>query len=370
MTEGDVLIYERGSFKFGVTTVIEPEALNMLKSMTVGSGGMKYKHNNIDVRMEQTKNKYFMYIRQSKKVKATATISFRETSTAQGMINAYYVRYFMINNNIKGLSSKKGGSGNKGAIKKMISRHMLKSPANYGIGYDENTKLPSLFYAFFDEENYRSTEICELLGLSLVSRFETFAFSRLNPSKYDEVEKLDAVHYDNMRRRINAYYENFSIYTDQFLFVDDAYYVLRENGEIVAGVQANKCEWEIKKMKGMMGAFAIHILPNIPGVRKYFNPKKFEFIIFDYIYVKPGYEDKLRILFTHLLSVYKVKFSLTWQDIKNPLWNILNKIDRGIFSNLSSSPPGRVMMTLSELKEADISELKDKPFFTCAMDMS
>jgi hypothetical protein len=230
--------------------------------------------------------------------------------------------------------------------------------------------LPSFFYAYFDAENYRSTELSEILGLSPVGEFDTFSFTRLHPKRNAKVEKLEAVSYPGMAKLIDAYYADYSLYNNMFLFVNDGYFVWRENGEVVAGVQANKCEWELKKMSGVTGFFMLRVLPHLPGLKRYINPKNFEFITFDYLYVKPGHEDKLEKLFTSLLNEYDVTFSLLWQDLKSPLHPVISSLDKGLLSNFSKVPTGRTMMTLSDINEDQVNQLMSKPVFTCAMDMT
>lgn len=370
MSKEKAVIFERGSFELGVTTTIDPEAMEMLRNMTVGSHGAQYHHKNVDERMGQTKDKYFMYLSQSGHTKATVTTALRTIDTDFGQANAYYVRYFMFNTNLQASSEKRIKHGNPGLIKRLLQKYFTQSPATHGLGFNEDTTLPSFFYAYFDAENYRSTELSQILGLSPVGEFDTFAFTRLHPSRSTKVSRLEPVHHSAMRERLKTYYADYSIYTDQFLFLKDNYFVWREDGEIVAGVQVNKCEWELKKMSGLTGIFMLHILPHTPGLKKYINPKKFEFITFDYIYVKPGHEAKLERLFTTMLNEFNVTFSLQWQDVKSPLHQVINKMDKGLLSTFSKVPTGRTMMTLSDISKDQVAALMRKPVFTCAMDMS
>ena len=364
------VIFERGSFELGVTTTIDPEAMDMLRNMTVGSHGAQYHHKNVDERMGQTQDKYFMYLNQSGHVKATVTTALRRITADFGKVNAYYVRYFMFNTHLQASSEKRIKHGNPGLIKRLLQKYFTKSPAVHGLGFGEDVNLPSFFYAYFDAENYRSTELSQILGLSPVGEFDTFAFTRLHPRRSSKVERLEPIHYEGMRKKINTYYGDFSIYTDQFLFINENYFVWRENGEIVAGVQVNRCEWELKKMSGLTGLFMLHVLPYTPGLKKYINPKKFEFITFDYLFVKPGHEEKLKPLFTTMLNEFNVTFSLLWQDVKSPLHSVISNMDKGLLSTFSKVPTGRTMMTLSDISEDQVQDLIKKPVFTCAMDMS
>lgn len=370
MGKEDVVLFERGSFHFGVTTKIQDETIEMLRGMVVGSHGAQYHHKNMEERMAQTQNKYFLYMKQSGRVKASVTMALRNVKADFGSVNAYYVRYFMFSSGLRASSEKRIKHGKDGFLKQMFKKYMSEPPAIHGLGYGEDLNLPSFFYAYFDAENYRSTELSQILGLSPVGKFDTFAFTRLHPKSSDFVERLAPVHYSSFREKLADYYSEYSLYTDQFLFLNENYFVWRENGEVVAGVQVNKCEWELKKMSGLTGLFMMHILPNTPGLKKYINPKKFEFITYDYLYVKPGHEDKLERLFTTMLNKFEVTFSLLWQDLKSPLHPVINKMDKGLLSNFSKVPTGRTMMTLSNIEKDQVDQLMKKPVFTCAMDMT
>jgi len=370
MNSENVVIFERGSFQLGVTKKLDPVVLEMLRDMTVGSTGAQYLHKDIDERMKQLQNKYFMYLNQSDHIKATVTTALRVIEEDFGGANAYYIRYFMFNEKLQASKEKRGRHGKPGLIKSLLQKYFAESPAVHGLSFDEDVKLPSFYYAFFDAENYRSTELSQILGLSPVGEFDTFTFTRLHPQRSSKVERLEKVHYESMRAKLKDQYKSFSVYTDQFLFMKENYFVWRENGEIVAGVQANPCEWELKHMSGFTGVFMLHILPHTPGLKQYINPKKFKFITLDYIYVKPGHEEKLQRLFTTMLNEFNVTFSIFWQDVKSPLHSLMEGMDMGLLSNFSKVPTGKIMMTLSGVSEKQKEAIIQKPVFTCGFDMS
>lgn len=366
-----IVLFQRGSFEAGVILDPTDEIMSMLNNMTVGSSGAQYLHKNIGERMTQLPNKYFLYIAQSGHVKGSFTAAQRTIQADFGLANAYYVRYLVFHEKMQATKEKPVKHGRSdGMFKKMTKRYLSDSPAKYGIGYNEDASLPSFFYAFFDAENFRSTDMSQIMGLQPVGDFDTFTFTRLHPRAYANVEQLDQVHYPAMKERLAQQYQNFSAYTDIFLFLNNNYFVWKENGEVVAGVQVNKCQWEVKNMSGISGFFMLRVLPYLPGIRHYFNPKKFEFITFDYIYVKPGYENKLQLLFTTMLQKFDVNFSLLWQDVKSPLHHTLHELDLGFLSNFSKVPTGKIMMTTNNLSEKQLQQITQKPMFTCGLDMT
>ena len=365
------ILFERGSFEVGVMKEPTDQILKLLKEMTVGSVGTQYLLKNIDERMHQLASKYIMYMTQSNTTIGTYTAALRTTKEDFGDVNAYYIRYFAFLDTIQATKGDHVRHDKPdGVFKGLVKRFLSKSPATFGIDHGEIAELPSFYYAFFDAENFRSTDMSKLMGLEAVGEFDTFTFTRMHPKKHAKVELLDPVHYHAMKERVIDFYSGFSVYTDQFMYANDSYYVWKENGEVVAGLQANKCNWEIKKMSGLGGLFTLNVLPHTPGVKRYFNPKKFDFLTYDFIYVKPGHEDKLELLFESMMNTYEVTFSLIWQDVKSPLHPIFSKMNLGFLSNFSNVPTGKIMMTTNRMTDSQLNDITKKPVFTCAMDMS
>lgn len=364
-------LFQRGSFEVGVKKEPTEQIYSLLNKMTVGSKGAQYLLKNINERMPQLKSKYIMYMDQGEKTIGTYTAGLRTTQEDFGPVNAYYIRYFAFLDSIQASNNQSVKRGkHEGIFRGMVKKFLSQSPATFGIDHGENPDLPSFYYAFFDAENFRSTNLSQSLGLVPVGEFDTFSFTRLHPKNHENVELLEKVHHHVLRNRISQFYSGFSVYTDQFMFINDNYYVWKESGEVVLGVQANKCNWEIKKMSGLSGFLTLKILPYLPLIKKYFNPQQFDFLTFDYIYVKPGHEDKLEIMFESLLHKYDVTFSLIWQDQKSPLHAIFSKMDLGFLSNFSKVPTGKIMMTTNRISPDQLNDLSKKPVFTCAMDMS
>jgi hypothetical protein len=370
-SKNKAILFERGSFEVGVLKEPTPQILTLLTEMTVGSKGAQYLLKNIRERMPQMLGKYIMYMTQNGKTISTYTADLRTTKEDFGDVNAYYIRYFAFADTVQAANEQhENKTKPDGIFKSLVKRFLSKSPATFGIDHGENAELPSFYYAFFDAENFRSTDLSRLMGLHPVGEFDTFSFTRLHPKKNAKVEKLEPIHYHAMKERVASFYSNFSVYNDHFMYVNDGYYVWKENGEVVAGLQANKCNWEIKKMGGLNGFFMLNILPYLPFVSNYFNPKKFDFITYDFIYAKPGHEDKLEFIMESMMAEFEVTFSLIWQDVKSPLHQIFSKMDLGFLSNFSNVPTGKIMMTTNRMTEGQLNDITKKPIFTCAMDMS
>lgn len=366
-----VIMFQRGSIEAGVTLDLEDDILELLNNMIVGSNGARYLHKNIDERIYQLPNKYFMYLRKNNAIKGTFVSAQRTIQEDFGPVNSYYIRYLAIDEMFQATKNKKIKHGKPdGIIKSLTKKFLSQAPVDFGIGYGEDKKLPSFHYAFFDAQNFRSTDLSELLGMNPVGEFETMTFTRFNPKKSTEIKRLTAAEYPQMKKMIRKGYETFSVYTEQFLFAKGDYFVWIKDNEIVAGVQPNKCEWEVKNMGGISGKMMLGILPLIPRSENLFDPKKFEFLTLDYFYVKPGHEKEFELLMEGMLKEFHVKFGLVFQDVKSPFMPMLKGMDHGVLSNFSKIPNGKIMMTLNKISEEHRNQITSKPFFTCGVDMS
>lgn len=366
-----VIMFQRGSTEAGVTKELNQETLELLDSMVVGSNGARYLHKNIKERIEQLPHKYFMYLRKNDTLKGTFVSAQRTIQEDFGAANSYYIRYLAIDEMFQATKEKKIRHGKPdGIIKSLTKRFLSQAPVDLGIGYGEDTELPSFHYAFFDAQNFRSTDLSELLGMNPVGEFANMSFTRFSPKKSKEIKRLEVKDYPEMKKKIKSSYSDFSVYTDQFLFYKSNYFVWMDGDEIVAGIQPNKCEWEVKNMGGMSGKLMLGLLPWIPKSESVFNPKKFEFLTLDYFYIKPGFEKQFELLLEGMLNEFNVKFALIFQDVKSPFMPLLKQMDSGMLSNFSKVPNGRIMMTTNKISEEQKNEITQKPFFTCGVDMS
>lgn len=103
-----------------------------------------------------------------------------------------------------------------------------------------------------------------------------------------------------MKQRLVAYYGHYTFRNLSRIGNHDNYYVLKENGEIVAGIQANPVRWVFQDMPGTKGWFFMHIVPLI--IRRLFNPASFRFITLEGLYLRHDRVNLLPVLLESLLA--------------------------------------------------------------------
>ncbi len=365
-------IFQRGSFRVFVCSEPTEQHLELLDKTTVGTKGAQYLLKTIRERTGQTIHQYWMSLEKDRHLVGTFCTAHREVSAPFGRLNAYYVRYFAFKESVQ--ASKETGKRVKspeGFFKSFTKKFFTRAPYEYGIDFGEDRSLPYLTYAYIDSENLRSSNMSEMFGFENMSSFDTYAFSRLYPKNFKQIEILPQAEYAAMRDLLREHYQSFALYDEQYLFIKDNYYVWRENGRIVAGVQINRAEWEMVDMGGLTGKIMLGVIPHTPYIRKFFNPKKFEFATFDYLYHIDGYEDRLEKLLTGLLNRYNLNFSLNWHEVKSPYHSFFkNKVSKGFLATFSKVPSANYMMITPGLTDEQREQIRKSPLFMCGMDMS
>jgi hypothetical protein len=122
-------------------------------------------------------------------------------------------------------------------------------------------------------------------------------------------------------------------------------------------------------MKGLMGNIIMKSVPVIPILNSLFNPKRFEFLAFEGIYVKLGYEDQLYALFEGLLAKEQLKSSMFWLGETCPIrTQLLKKGQLGLIHRFVKDSDIEIMTAFKNINASEISDMTSKPLFASAFD--
>jgi hypothetical protein len=164
-------------------------------------------------------------------------------------------------------------------------------------------------------------------------------------------------------------YGEYSLVHFNYLFLDDNYYAIRENGEIVAGCQFHRAHWVVHQMKGWSGKFIMHVVPFVPLLNGVFNPRRFEFLGFEGIYCKPGYEHRLLELFESLLAKENLKSALFWLSQNCPIRQRLEKHGKlGLLHTFVRESDVHIMAAFHGFQKSEIDAILVRPLYACAYD--
>lgn len=161
------------------------------------------------------------------------------------------------------------------------------------------------------------------------------------------------------------------MYTEQYIFYENNYYLLKLNNEIVSAVQANPEKWEIKKKPGFKGKILFDIIPRIPGIKRIFDPQNFCFAAIEGIYYKEGYEEYLLPLLESVCALTKAHFALIWLDTDSPLINTIDKLGHhGLLSKLVKRIEVDIIAKFINFSEAEKESFRNNPAYLSCFDMT
>lgn len=346
------LILQEGEYSIWRHEGIPDEALAFLDHIAWGNDGAVYEHKNTEEHIRLLHRPTMMAIHEFDKIQGTAVFCNTAVSVGIAQFNCYYIRYFASSKEIRG----------KGVMKK------------YGIKVMESVrddeKEKTIFFACIEKGNKASYRTVESAGYKNIGVIKTNGFSRFFPKAKRNMEQVNT---ESGRKEVisllKKQYEEHAIVQFNSIFLHDNYFVIRDKGEIVAGCQFHRVHWVINRMPGIMGKLAMNVVPLIPVLNKLFNPKRFEFLAFEGIYVKPGFEKRLMDMFEGLLAKEKLKSSMYWLGENCPLRKrILEKGKTGLIHSFIKDSDVFIMAAFHDLTQPEIADFKSRPLFVSGFD--
>jgi len=346
------LILQENEYSIWRHEGIPDEALDFLDNIAWGNDGAIYEHKNTEEHIQLLHHPTLMAINENDKIQGTAVFCNTKVAVGKAEFNCFYIRYFASSKEIRG----------KGVMKKYGIKVME------SIRDDEKEK--TVFFACVEKGNKASYRTVESSGYENIGVIKTNGFSRYFPRVNKNIEQVTT---ETLRKEVlsllKKQYEEHAMVQFNSIFLHDDYYVIRENGKIVAGCQFHRVHWVINKMPGIMGKIVMNVVPLIPVLNKLFNPNQFEFLAFEGIYVKPGFENKLTDLYEGLLAKENLKSSMYWMGESCPLRKrILEKCKTGLIHSFIKESDVFIMAAFHDLNEKEIADLKSRPLFVSGFD--
>lgn len=346
------LLFREGVYSIWRHEGIPDEAIDFLDTIAWGNEGAVYEHKNTKEHIRFLYRPTLIAIHQEDKIQCTAVFNKTPVNVGTALYNCIYIRYFAASNEIRG----------KGVVKKYGAKVMEV------IRDDEKEK--TIFFACIEKGNKASYRTVENAGYENIGIIKTNGFSRFFPKENKNIEKVntDAVR-DEVLSLLKKQYKEYSLTQFNSIFLHDNYFIIRENGQIVAGCQFHRVHWVINNMAGFMGKIIMNVVPMIPILNDLFNPKRFQFLAFEGIYVKPGYEHRILDLFEGLLAKEKLKSAMYWLGESCPLRKrILKKGKTGIIHSFIKHSDVFIMASFHNLNKAEISNIKSRSLFASGFD--
>jgi len=365
------------------------EMLYLLDNTIQGSeGGMRYSLQNVEPRIKAYRDR-IRFVSLYKKNQVTGTIGACFRVSGQGALKSpsSYLRYLSIQTTYQLDAGWRKRRKEKAKPEKEDNfKHkvleIFSKPHLLEVG-DVKEGEKHIMYAFIESMNERSKNLVTQAGYEYVRSFLTVAFSRFSPKADKRVVKLkegetrserDAVPQSGRGRMgelISEYYREHSLFTPDYAFYGDKYYVLREGDEIVAGVLAIPGVHKIYDIPGIWGWVMMSVLPKMPYYRRLFHPGEFRYLVFDAIYCKKGSEDLLATLFESVCAAEGYFTGLMWLDDRSELYDSLRSgVKMGAINRILNAKPGLVYIRFINFTEKEKEPFYEAPAYISGFDFS
>jgi hypothetical protein len=353
------------------------EILYLLDHTIQGSeGGMRYSLQNVAPRIEAYKDK-IRFVSLYKKNQVTGTIGscFRESSLGNHLYPSTYLRYLAFQSTYQlepgwrkrrriALKPEREDSFKQKTLEIFSKPQLLDLQ-----GVKEEDK--HIMYAFLESMNERSKNLVSQAGYEYVRSFLTVAFSRFSPKMDDRVSKIKEEEKPEIKELLSDYYRNHSLFTTEYSFYGEKYYVLKEDGQIIAGVSAIPGVHKIYDIPGIWGWIIMKILPRVPYYRRLFSPGEFRYLVFDAIYCKKGHEKNLAKLFESVCASEGYFTGLTWLDDRSHLYDkIRTEVNMGALNRMLNAKPGLVYIRFINFDEKEKDRFYEAPAYISGFDFS
>jgi hypothetical protein len=184
---------------------------------------------------------------------------------------------------------------------------------------------PSIIFAIIDRTNLRSMNFSAQMGLETIGEMAGFSFSRLKPKKSERITQIAEGDKEQVLALLRDYYKEYTLFFTDPVFKNNDYYVIKEDGEVLAGVQFYRVHWKIVDFGSKFANLAMRGLTKIPWVRNRITMERLSFLALDAIYCKPGHEDALYELLEGILERTGTYIAMLMMDEDSPLYALFQK---------------------------------------------
>ncbi len=299
-----------------------PELIEYFETVFLGTpGGLQYHQTTAVDKLKRIDNCYFLFLRRAGVMLGSIGYVLREAHTGDRTHKTWLIRYFSMKAPMR---TKKKGKVKKRPIEnrgfsllKDIT-HIFHENLERLRDFDMKETPQAVCTGLVEKGNDRSRNFAEIGGYKKIGSVDTFMFSRLRARKNIKVEQLPENEQAEMRKVLREFYKDHALYHDDYIFFNNDYYVLRENGEIIAGLQANREKWEIQTIGNKFLDMLFNFVSKFPIVKKRISYEEMRFLGIEGMYYKPGREASLYKLLEGVLTLKEYYLALLVMDVRSP----------------------------------------------------
>ncbi|MDO1448256.1 GNAT family N-acetyltransferase [Rhodocytophaga aerolata] len=344
-------IYSKGNVRITVSPTCSPDALMLLTNTIYGTSGPRYQSISQESKIKDITHAHFFELTEDQTVVGTYCLSGRVVKIAEGTVDSFYGRLLAVNPSF-------AGKGYGSLLKREAVRFIERAVSQ-----------PHIFYSYLEESNSRSMRISNKENFTSIGLLEAIVFSRLYPKKDASVVQLQDEEFASLLPVLQETYKKYTLVHFDQVFYNQHYFVWKEKGKIIAGVQANPVSWRIVDMPGIGGKLIMHVLPHIPVLKQLINPVQHRFLALEALFVQPGYNHVVIPMLESVLHHFQVSSALYLLDTHSPLMKQLKESGKlGIMNSLKQHIHTHVMAKTNGISIGQLKQYPDQPIYTSAFD--
>ena len=360
-----------------VETSPSEELMEHMHQTVMGQpGGMQYHHTDLEKKMNSGDENYFMYLRKSGKMLGSAGFCNKPTETDGIEHDSWLIRYFSIKVPIRGLPKKRKSKedlkdeNKRTTVLGRFIQPVFADPAQLREG-ETRADQAAIVFAIIDQTNLRSMNFSAQMGLETVGSMAGFTFSRLRPRRSNRIETVEENQRADILIQIREFYKDYTLFYSDYIFNNDDYFVIKEGGRMVAGVQIYPVTWKVVDFGNKLTNRAASLLGRIPSLRKRINKDEISFLAFDAIYCKPGCEKLLYELLEGVLEHTKHNLAMMMMDLESDLYALFKENKKlGILHKIKGNSYADIRVRFIHMPDAVKQQFYDRPTYIPTYDNS
>jgi len=316
------------SLTIEVETSPGKELMEHMYSTVLGQpGGMRYQHTDLEDRLKSGNEDYFLFLRKSGKMLGSVGFCGKPTITAGFEHDSWLIRYFSIKAPLSVMAKKRKSKdelkdeNKRTTVLGRFIQPVFADPAQLRDG-KTGTDQPSIIFATIDKTNLRSMNFSGQMGLETIGSLAAFTFSRLRPRRSVRIESVEEKQQSDILMQIREYYRDYTLFYSDSIFKNNDYYIIREEGRMVAGLQIYQVTWKIVDFGNKLTNSLAGLFTRIPRLKKRIKKDEISFLAFDGIYCEPGREKVLYELMEGVLERSDHTLGMMMMDVESDLYAI------------------------------------------------
>lgn len=305
-------------FHYRIVKEAIPEIRELLKSTIYGTSGFKYSHLDTDKKLDHLISPEFHTIWHDCELIAIAAYCNRTVTASSSPYNAYYIRYFSVKPTYQG---------------KGVGQLLTKKIEKY---YLETLSKKTIFYGYIENKNLQSLAVSKQFKQEKIGQFKPILFSRFFPKKDTRFELINPAEF---KAFVNSQYNTHALMHTNKIGYQGNCYGIKENGELVAAIQANPVDWRIHSTPGVLGWLGRNVFHYIPILGRLSPRTTFQYVAFEGCCALAKNMHLMLPLMESCLSLHKRHVGILYLDIKETHFTFFHQEKQMGFMRKIQDPP-------------------------------